>query len=390
MSIADKSTVAYIVSMPNGLDRWTFEEIDELVGNGIEVTVFTLKHNPGPYMPKLRWRLYQASRYRILLRQPLWIVRFPLRYFSLLYQAIRSRSVVDFLIAHEFAHEMSHRNIRLIHCVFGDHKLFVGYYCKQIMGIPLTAALYGYDLQDNPNWRMFSRTIQDCDAIIVNCDYNKRLLARLTKKTSSPRTEIIRHSTYLRPEDTDTKIRLLMVGGFEERKGHDILFRAVGALGNEAKDLELWIAGYPGPVDIDVLAGKYGIHDKVTNFGWVSDAVVNLLYDSCDIFCLPSKTDSRGVSEGLPVALIEAMAHGKPVIATKFAGIPELVESILIDEGDVVGLATAIRQLVQDSSLRDSLGARNREIVRADYSRSNVLELNKVFNDVIGRYDGLG
>jgi glycosyltransferase involved in cell wall biosynthesis len=90
---------------------------------------------------------------------------------------------------------------------------------------------------------------------------------------------------------------------------------------------------------------------------------------------MPSRFDKDGVGEGLPVALMEAMAYRKPIVATRHTGIPELVPDILVDENDVTGLAAAIARLADDPALRESMGKRNRMIVENDYSNANVLQL---------------
>jgi len=80
-----------------------------------------------------------------------------------------------------------------------------------------------------------------------------------------------------------------------------------------------------------------------------------------DIFLQHSVTDpTNGDMEGLPVAILEAMARGLPVVSTRHAGIPEQVveeqTGILVDEGDVDGMAKGILRLAIDPSLRQRMG----------------------------------
>jgi colanic acid/amylovoran biosynthesis glycosyltransferase len=367
-----KLTIAYIVSMPHGLDAWTFREIDALAEDNTNIIIFPVRYATGPYMPKQAWECYRYSKWKVILRQVLWITKHPAIYVSLLLDSMSTHSIVDLFLAFDFARLMAKRRTEMIHCVFGDHKLFIGYYCKKILNIPLSVALYGYDLKANPNWPMFRRSIQSADTIIVNCEYNKHLLAEIAGSEVGQRAKVIRHYAHIQPSQRKERVSILIVGGFVERKGHRLLFRAVKTLGSEANNVEVWVAGYPGPVDVMNLARKVGVADKVRMFGCVSDQVLELLYQQCDIFCLPSKTDSHGVSEGLPVALIEAMANAKPVIATRIGGIPELVEETLIEEEDVVGLAKAIKCYIENPDLRQSSGMRNQKIVENKYSRNNV------------------
>jgi glycosyltransferase involved in cell wall biosynthesis len=379
MKNGHKRNVAYIVSMQHGMDAWTFRELSAL-DDVINFHVFPLRYGKGPYMPKPEWYCHRFNKRRVLLQQLWWLVRQPIRYVPMLIEALRTRSIIDFLLGCEFARAMKKKQVEMIHCVYGDHKFFIGYYCKKLLGIPLSTALYGYDLRNNPNWTMFRRAIHAADALVVNCDFNRQLLVQAVGDDVLNKVSVIRHYADIQPYQLRDKVKILMVGGFSSRKGHDVLFKAINTLGQAAENIEVWVAGYPGAVDVERLAQDCGVADKVVVFGSVADQGLKFLFQHCDIFCLPSKPDANGVSEGLPVALIEAMAYGKPVISTRLSGIPELVEEILVEPDDITGLAEAIEQLATNPELRRNQGKRNQEIAQARYSKQNVFALrDRVF-----------
>lgn len=376
--------IAYIISMPNGMDRWTHREVDALTRDGTKISIFPLRYAKGPYMPEPAWgRHYVFNRLGVLLRQPLYFLQNPGQYITLLREALETKTLINFFLGMDFAQEMRQRSIQAVHCVFGDHKLFIGYYVKKILGVKLSVALYGYDLRANPNWEMFKRAIGECDEIVANCDFNRDLLADVAGQEAADRTTVIRHYS-LGPEyDSAGKLKVLQVGAFEERKGHDLTFNALKMLGEDADNIEVWVAGYQGPVDVQQLAIDLGVADKVRVFGWVNDEVVNLLYELCDVFCLPSRTSKEGISEGLPVALIEAMAFGKPVISTRLGGIPELVENVLIEENSVEQLAEALRQYATNPELRQQHSARNLEIVKQRFAETNVEAMRALLQGMV-------
>lgn len=377
--MSNRLSVGYVVSMPHGLDRWTFREIDAFENHGIEVVIFPIRYHDGPYMPKPTWRCCPVSGPRLLWQQVRQSAKSPKGYLSLLREAIQTKTVRDYLIAVDFASQMTQQQVQMIHAVFGDHKLFVAYYCKKMLGIPLSVALYGHDLRDNPNWPMFQRAIRLCDEIVVNCDFNKQLLAEVAGEAIAEKAKVIRHFAEIYEEDDSSKVKVLMVGGFHERKGHDVLFNAIRRLVSDGQRIEVWVVGYKGYIDVEQLARTMGVNEQVRVLGSLPDALVEILFQECDIFVLPSKTDRSGVNEGLPVALIEAMAHGKPVITTRMAGIPELVEAVLIEEGDVETLVKALRRYIDDPELRLAHGARNLEIVKERYSEKNAAQMRDVF-----------
>ncbi len=368
--------LAYIISMPHGIDAWTFREIEMLSAGGSSVTLFPLRMGNGPYLPPPTWDVYKVQPRRVALAQARGLWRYQTDYLKLWGEALRSRTLPAFLLSVDFARQMQQRGVNLIHCVFGDHKLFAGYYCKKLLGTPLSVALYGYDLRANPNWPMFRRAIAACDQIVVNCEFNRRLLGEVAGEQAAARAIVVHHHADLPATAPAATVRILIVGGFVWRKGHEILFRAIKAAG---QNIEVWVVGYGGPINMVQLADQCGVRDRVRIFGTVADDGLNYLYQQCDLVCLPSRTDQDGISEGLPVALIEAMAHGKPVIATRLGGTPELVEDILIEEGDVEGLAQAIQRLAADPALRETMGRRNQTIVREHFSARNVEHLRAAF-----------
>ena len=101
----------------------------------------------------------------------------------------------------------------------------------------------------------------------------------------------------------------------------------------------------------------YELDEKVEVLGRQGGVILDIIYSACDIFCLPSFTEyySDGKPrerEGIPVALMEAMAWGKPVITTRHAGIPELVDEILVEERNVKQLKEAIEYLLDNPEKR--------------------------------------
>jgi len=90
-----------------------------------------------------------------------------------------------------------------------------------------------------------------------------------------------------------------------------------------------------------------------------------------DAAVLPSIDLGNGVREGIPVALIEAMAHGLPVISTTTGGIPELLEDgagVMVPERDPAALAEAIALLSRDAEVRTVIAARGRAVVQERFA----------------------
>lgn len=317
-------------------------------------------------MPKSEWPMYKYCVPKVLLTNFFHLLGRPKEYVLLLGEAVRSNSIAHLLLAVDFVHEMQKVGISRIHCHFADHKLFVGYYCKRILHLPLSVVMHAHDIYTNPNWSMAFKAVDACDKVVTVSSYNRKVLINKFKVEPS-KIEVIR--LFVEIPRSDRRIKnVLVVARLIERKGHANLFRAVKLLARD--DINLWVVGQ-GPVDLKSLARRIGIEDRVVFFGPLRGQALDGVFEGCDFFCLPSIT-VRGAKEGIPVALMEAMARGKAVISTNHAGIPELVEEVLVEENDVIGLAKAIEFLADNEELRRQQGEKNREIVRERYSEQNV------------------
>jgi len=157
-------------------------------------------------------------------------------------------------------------------------------------------------------------------------------------------------------------VRLICVGSLEQfYKGHDVLLRAMGKCVAGGIDLQLTMVGN-GRIrpQLETLAGKLGISGRCIFVGQLEHgAAVRAELDKADLFVLPSRT------EGLPRALIEAMARGLPCISTEVGGIPELLPwEDLVPPGNVMALAAKIREVARSAVRREQMSQRNVAVAR--------------------------
>ena len=157
------------------------------------------------------------------------------------------------------------------------------------------------------------------------------------------------------------------------------LVRAMRHVVDVCPTISLTLAGDgPDRQNLEHLVATLDLEENVDFRGRFAPSDLPLVMTESDIIVLPSLT------EGLPLALIEAMAFAKPIIATQSGGIPELIRSgengLLVAPGDEEALAAAILQLANDRPLRNRLGANARadfEVSEFDHARSvsDTLEL---------------
>jgi glycosyltransferase involved in cell wall biosynthesis len=162
-------------------------------------------------------------------------------------------------------------------------------------------------------------------------------------------------------------LRVLTVSRLVPGKGFALLLDALADAVGRGHDLVLEVVG-DGP-DGDALrarARRLGIDGRVTWLGAVGQDEIRRSYEQADVFCLPS------FAEGVPVVLMEAMAVELAVVATRIAGIPELVSDgesgLLVTPARADELAEALARLAADEPLRRRLGRAAREAVLDGYA----------------------
>jgi sugar transferase (PEP-CTERM/EpsH1 system associated) len=189
------------------------------------------------------------------------------------------------------------------------------------------------------------------------------------------------------PEIGVPPVILGSVGRFDPIKNHAGLLRAFRAILDRHPEwrgrMRLIIAG-DGPLrgDLAALARELGLDDSVWFPGARSD--VPELMRAMDVFVLPS------INEGISNTILEAMATGRPVVAGRAGGNPELVvdglTGALYDPGDPEGLATAVEQYVQQADLRQAHGeAARRRVVEQFSLDAMVNRYSEFYDDVLGR-----
>ncbi|WP_199611271.1 glycosyltransferase [Flocculibacter collagenilyticus] len=175
----------------------------------------------------------------------------------------------------------------------------------------------------------------------------------------------LKEFAYQHPRHTTSALKIFTVARFTEKKGLDIALRAL-AIVKQKVNFEYILAG-SGELEATLkqLVKDLGLCKHVSFIGAISQEEVVKYISSSDIFLQPSITASNGDMEGVPVALMEAMALGTPVISTFHSGIPELISNnlhgLLAPERNVDVLAQCLITLMEEDKLREKL-AKNARI----------------------------
>jgi L-malate glycosyltransferase len=159
-------------------------------------------------------------------------------------------------------------------------------------------------------------------------------------------------------------------------KGIDVLLRAMKQVFASGSDVHLIVVGEgPKRSEYEALACQLGIADRVIFTGSISQPTQAGVFDAADICCQMSQWE-----EAFGLVIAEAMAAGRPVVASRVGGVPELVANgetgFLVDRRDEKEAASRILELVQDRTLRTRMGAAGRERARKFFDlKTNVARL---------------
>jgi colanic acid/amylovoran biosynthesis glycosyltransferase len=162
-------------------------------------------------------------------------------------------------------------------------------------------------------------------------------------------------------------------------KGHDVLLRALALPGPADAGMRAVLAG-GGPLlaSLHRLAAQLGIAERVDFLGQLphDEVLMRLTSGSYDLVAMPS-VNRDGEKEGIPVALVEAMAHGVPVVASDIGGVSELLgrgAGMLVAPADEHALANVLCKLAADIELRRSLALVGRRRVEEEFSITSVAD----------------
>lgn len=183
-------------------------------------------------------------------------------------------------------------------------------------------------------------------------------------------------------------LRILAVGRLDEIKGFCYLIAACGLLHAKGLKFQCEIIGsgqFAHSLQNQITS--LGLNDCVFLLGAKKQEDVRAKLYACGMFVLASVVTARGDRDGIPVALMEAMACGIPVISTRVSGIPELVEhevtGLLADAGDAKSLAACIERLVGDEKLGQSLARNARLRIEAEF---DIKKETRKLHDAIARH----
>ncbi|HWJ94335.1 MAG TPA: glycosyltransferase [Telluria sp.] len=239
--------------------------------------------------------------------------------------------------------------------------------------------------QAGPLMRRWIRHTLERSSVVVAL--SSRWAEFLNGYAPKSRVVVIPNSVPLPPSDPAADVqpgRILFLGEIGQRKGIYELLQALALLAPHHPHAHLAIGGQGEVDEVKRRATELGIADRVHFLGWVGKEQKRQELARAAIFCLPSH------AEGLPMAMLEAMAAAKAVVVTGVGGIPDAVRDgdngLLVPPGDAERLAQALGSLFDDDARRQRLGQRARETIAERFEAGVVVQqLSEVYRQLARR-----
>jgi glycosyltransferase involved in cell wall biosynthesis len=230
-----------------------------------------------------------------------------------------------------------------------------------------------YAEECGPSARWFIRRIFARAALVLALTEDWR--ARLARMCPQARIEVLPNGVALPPSRAPrhaARTRVLYLGVLHESKGTHDLIDAFARVASRHPEWKLVCAGDGAIAETHALAAELGISDRVECPGWLDTESKDAALAAAEIFVLPS------YAEGLPMALLEAMAWGLPAIATPVGGVPNVVRDgvngLLVAPGHTDALAESLSALMASADRRRELGAAARATIEREFSLDASLE----------------
>ncbi len=306
--------------------------------------------------------------------------RSPSRWIEALIVAIKTGSpglkariyqIFYFFEAGVLAKYMIDQRVSHLHNHFGSSSCSVAMIASVISGIPFSFTDHGPDVFFEPyRWRLDEK-IKRAKFVVAISHFCRSQLMIFSDMTYWKKISIVHCGVdikkFQRVRDPHTRKNVLFVGRITPVKGVPLLLEAFVAVRERHPDARLTIVGDGAKrADAEQQARALGLGDIVTFAGYKTQAEVAELLETSDLLVLPS------FAEGVPVVLMEAMASRIPVIASRVAGVQELVRDgetgYTVPPGDVATLSDRISHLLADPDLCRRMGEAGRAVVEAEFN----------------------
>lgn len=376
---------------PTIRETFILYEMLELKQRGFQIEIFPLiRQHEDVVHDEVQELADQVHYFRLLswetlVSQLFWLRHQPARYLGGWFRVLRGtvfsfdflvRSLLIVPMAAHAARQMQQCGTDHIHAHWATHPALAAFIVHHLTGLPYSFTAHAHDIFVDRT--MLEEKIRQASFVVTISHYNQQMLQSLYGTVARDKVSVLHcgiDPTVFQPRPDTPRGDLFIivcVAGLEERKGHVYLVEACAKLSQQGIPFRCIIVGDgPERATIQAAIQRAGLQTCVHLSGYQTRTQVRELLAAAGAVVLPSITTTRNEKEGIPVALMEALAMELPVVATAQSGIPELIgheqQGLLVPERDATALADALLRLYHDPDLGVRLGKAGRNKVLQEF-----------------------
>lgn len=282
-------------------------------------------------------------------------------------------------------------NVPQLHAHYATYPLLACWVVHRLTGTPYSVTVHAHDIFVATPMALMK--MAPAGAVVAISEFNRQYLAREISPELLPHTTVVHCGVDLSryreaAREPDGVLDVLCVGSLQPYKGQTHLVRATRLLVDRGSAVRCTLVGHgpdEGMLRREIAAA--GLGDVVLLAGPCTEDQVAHMLSHADVYVQPSVVAPDGQMEGIPVAIMEALASGLPVVAAALSGIPELVRhgetGWLVPPGDAAALAAALQDVAARPAEAANRGRAGRALVDAEFNlHRNVSVLSSVLSDL--------
>ena len=397
--------IAYTMSrFPHLPETFILREIDELKRQGWQIALYpllvqqenTVHAEATRWLPEVR-QISFASR-AVMLGNGRALRTQPVKTTRLWWQTVvenlpdlhmLSRALVLFPKAVQAAARMQAEGVTHIHAHYATHPALFAWLIHQLTGISYSVTVHAHDIFVRT--AMLATKMRAARFVVAISDFNREYLARVVGPWVRDKTHVIHcgiSPELFQPQKAvggKRPLQIINVGSLQPYKGQVHLIEACALLKDRGVPFHCRIIGGGAEqTNLERLIEQWQLTQEIQLLGPLPQKEVATLLPEANCYVQPSVITPAGKMEGIPVALMEALACCVPVIATDISGVPELVQpgktGYLVPPADAQALARTLEEVYENPEAAKATAVAGRELVLRDFNlEKNVKLLASLF-----------
>ncbi len=333
-----------------------------------------------------------------------WLTRDPIRYVRAIAtivalphqpRVLTLRALILGVVAAWIARDIQRAGgCRHVHAHFALAQTEVAMAVSALLGCPFTFTAHARDIYATPS--ALAEKMRAAARVVTCTQYNVDYLRARCPDLPSGHIALVHHGVAVeraptRAADPQADALVVAAGRLVDKKGFGILIDACARLRESGVRFHCRLYG-DGPLSGSLARAirVAGLTDHVHLAGWVDGPALAQALATAAVFAMPSQVSKGGDRDGIPNVVLEAMAAGVPVVATRVSGIPEAVQDgvngILVEPGDANALADALQQVLDAPDRRLSMGRAGRARAEEEFDLTvSARRLTAAFRSVSGQ-----